>query len=368
MSARPRWGIVLNPIHPAARSRVRALCALLDHRGIAWELALTTPVRPGAAQAARLAARGVQALAVVGGDGTLRACAQGLLGCGEDAAAAAPPSSAPEAPGAAPQPVLVPIPTGTANLFAGALGITRRTPLEALLAAPVRRVDAGHAELTRGRGDDHRETRIFLTAAGMGHDARTITRIRRRTAIRGLGHAGARWLAYPLAGVPLLGAAPFAARVRWEAAVGAGEETRVRAWSLLAGLGPGLPAPLRAFPGRADDGALDLLACCPRTSPVGRWADWAAVAASALPGRGAGGPALRGQHSRAGESPERAGDAAAARGTGAHPLRRARARTVVVEPLTPQPVQLDGEAVSGIVRLRAEALPGALRAAAPRIR
>lgn len=321
-----RWGIVCNPVHASAAKRLAHLTGILASLGIPWDTAFTTPVHTGQAQAAAFVRAGVRVVAVIGGDGTMSACAHALAGS---------PS------------LLFPVANGQANLCA------RHLRIAGLSAQRVRRADLAAGD----RGDDHAVTRIdvgrvvleqsghawetsFLTMAGMGNDARSIMRRGRNS------RAWGGWLSYLAAGVPLLSAPLFDARLHSEPSAPLGDAHRapgtknspnraagrLRAWSVLVGIAPGLPRPLRVFPD--DPGRLSGLVCAPGGSPASvgrRAADWSAIAA----------------HSLGARQPRS--------------ITRWSAARIVVTPDHPQPVQVDGEVYPGIERARVSILPSALR-------
>lgn len=122
---------------------------------------------PGHATAAAAAQIGQDATAVVvvGGDGTVREVAQGLLN--------------------RPIPMAI-LPTGTENLIARQLGVTRSTAqlLNTLQNGNMRRVDVGYVN-----------DQVFLVVAGIGFDAEVVQRLsrRRRSYITHLDYAAPLW-------------------------------------------------------------------------------------------------------------------------------------------------------------------------------
>lgn len=299
------WAIVLNPIHASGHRRLAELTAHLDARGIPLTLHRTTPVHEGAEQAAAAVAAGAVRVVAIGGDGTVRSAVRGMIaGLGGTGATGTD------------LPPLVLLPTGTANLFARNLGI-RPAPVHAsrVLSAEVRRTDVGLAAIRTRTGAEVRE--VFLAAAGLGHDARTIMGLGDR-AKQTLG-----WPAYLLAGLRHLGARSEQVHVRWPAG-----EFHGPAWSVLAGNVAGLPGLVRVFPrARADSGDLELLVCTPRSVR-----DWARIAGFGVSGRG-GAPAALGYH---------------------------RCAWAEITPAVPAPIHLDGEPFPAVTRLGVSVLPGAL--------
>lgn len=153
---------------PSPRLR-RVLAALSDH-GFVCDLVLTE--RPGhaTALAGDWARRGAPCVFALGGDGMLRETAQGLVGT---------------------ETALAPLPAGTANVLAPALGL----PSGALAAADayrrplrVRAVDVGRCG-----------NAVFLMMASRGLDARALVHVqaalKRRLGKAGVAFAGIReWL------------------------------------------------------------------------------------------------------------------------------------------------------------------------------
>jgi YegS/Rv2252/BmrU family lipid kinase len=180
--------------------------------------------RKAGAAVAELVAAGVKSVVVCGGDGTVRAAAEALADTGV---------------------ALAVLPTGTANLFAGGLG------LPAGPADVVRSVVSGpRLVLDTGRCND----RTFTVMAGTGFDAGMIDKA---DAARGpLGKKVLGPLAYFLAGVTEAhGREPFAVRVT----VDGTPFFRGPATCVLVGNLGRLPGGIRAFPGASPtDGLLDV--------------------------------------------------------------------------------------------------------------
>jgi YegS/Rv2252/BmrU family lipid kinase len=183
---------------------------------------------------ARHAARaGARLVFAVGGDGTVRACANALAGTGVRLAI---------------------VPRGTANLAAHALGIPRR--LDAALAAGFGRqervIDLGVAD---GAG--------FTAMAGIGLDAAVVDATRRLLKLR-LG-----WLAYAEAGVAHLRGRPHRFTVRLDG----GPPLERRARTVVVGNAGLLPGGFALLPdARPDDGVLDVGILAPASL-----ADWTRV-------------------------------------------------------------------------------------------
>ena len=119
---------MLNPARVRGVARVAARCtAAATAAGWDWLLAETTIDDPGTGLARQAVSAGARLVFAVGGDGTVRACAQALAGT------AVP---------------LAIVPRGTANLAARALGVPAR--LDAALACGLRgherRIDLATAD------------------------------------------------------------------------------------------------------------------------------------------------------------------------------------------------------------------------------
>jgi len=210
--------------------RCRALAAA---RG--WETLFlpTSREEHGGGLARRAAAARVGLVFAVGGDGTVRACANALAGTGVRLAI---------------------VPRGTANLTAHALGIPHR--LDAALAAgfdgPDRVIDLGMAD---GAG--------FTAMAGIGLDAAVVGATRRLLKLR-LG-----WFAYAEAGLAHLTGSPTRFTIRLDG----GDPLERRARSVVVGNAGFLPGGFALLPdARPDDGLLDVGILGPASLP-----DWLRV-------------------------------------------------------------------------------------------
>lgn len=136
---KPRIAIVANPV--GAEREADTLRELLDGRAIDVDWLETTEADPGTGQARRAAQQGADLVLACGGDGTVRACAQGLIGTKTS---------------------LGIIPAGTGNLLARNLGIPGDVPgaLAAAVSGLDKRIDVGFVD-----GE------AFLVMAGAGLDA-----------------------------------------------------------------------------------------------------------------------------------------------------------------------------------------------------
>ncbi len=193
---------------------------------------LTTLDDQGVGQASRAVEAGAALVIVVGGDGTVRECAEALTGTGVPLAI---------------------VSAGSANLTARALGLPGRLvpALDVAFRGQDRRIDLGRADGA-----------VFAAMAGIGLDAAVV--------------AGARWLAKRVAGWPAYAAAatgqllrrPVTFTIRID---GAEPLTRV-ARCVTVGNSGALPGGFAIMPdARLDDGRLDVVVLAP-SGPLG-WAD-----------------------------------------------------------------------------------------------
>jgi len=229
---------VLNPARVHGAARVAARCAAAA-AAAGWDGVLleTSAVEPGTVLARRAVRAGARMVVAVGGDGTVRACAQALAGT------AVP---------------LAIVPRGTANLAARALGIPAR--LDAALACGFsgyeRRIDLATADGI-----------TFVAMAGLGIDATVVGATPDRLKAR------AGWLAYAAVGA-------WHARGQ-HAAFGIsldGTSLTTSARSVVVGNAGLLPGGFRLLPAaRLDDGQLDVGVLAPSSL-----LDWGVVARRVL--------------------------------------------------------------------------------------
>jgi YegS/Rv2252/BmrU family lipid kinase len=217
--AGPTAAFIVNPtlVRDEDRFALRCRATAAAH---GWEpLFLATTRDDRGDGLARHAARaGARLVFAVGGDGTVRACANALAGTGARLAI---------------------VPRGTANLAARALGIPRRldTALAAGFGGEERVIDLGVAE---GAG--------FTAMAGIGLDAAVVDATRRLLKLR-LG-----WIAYAEAGLAHLQGQPHRFTVRLDG----GPPMERRARSVVVGNAGLLPGGFALLPdARPDDGVLD---------------------------------------------------------------------------------------------------------------
>lgn len=211
--------VVYNPA-AAAGGRADEVRAAFAERGVAPRWMEMTRSDPGVALARRAVEEGGRIVVAAGGDGTVRACAEGVLDSGVP---------------------LGIIPLGTGNLLARNLGVPRDpgAAVEVVLEGIERTIDIGSAN-----GEP------FVAVAGMGLDARMMKAAVPEMKAR-LGP-----LAYVATAFRHLRRSPFPVELELD-----GDERRVyRSTMVLVGNLPELPGGLRVFPDAdPQDGWLDVL-------------------------------------------------------------------------------------------------------------
>jgi len=223
------------------RSRVRDAARLqrgcvLAAAAAGWQppLMLTTAADDGGIAQARVAIEAGAALVVaVGGDGTVRACAEVLAGRGVPLAI---------------------VPAGSANLTARALGIPGRPgpALDVAFSGCTRPIDLGSADGA-----------VFVAMAGIGLDAAVVS------AAHGLAKRLAGWPAYAIAATGHLLWRPVTFTIR----IDDGEPLTRRARCVTVGNSGALPGGFAVMPdARLDDGKLDVVVLAPAGLP-----GWAGV-------------------------------------------------------------------------------------------
>jgi YegS/Rv2252/BmrU family lipid kinase len=291
---RERVGIIFNPVSgtddPGARRS--SLEALARQAGLACGLTETDADRGAGPLAEQAVADGLERVIVAGGDGSVTEAAHALVGT---------------------ETSLAVVPGGTGNLFALNLGIPT-DPEDAMrlaLNGEVRRLDAGRANGA-----------VFLVAAGMGLDARTM-----RDADRALKDRYGK-LAYVIATVRNLGRhhIPFTITIDGRPMRRSGQSV------LVANLGR-ITAGLELVPDSdPDDGLLDVAILRTR-----RLRDLVLLALRALLGLARSDDLLEVHHGR----------------------------HIVVETAKPQPVQIDGDEIGATTRLEVTVEPSGLNLVCP---
>lgn len=208
-------------------------------RGWDAELLVTEKAEAGVAIASSAALDGADLVVAVGGDGTVRGCAEGLAGTGVP---------------------LGIVPHGTANLLARTLGVPLHHPKAALAAA----LDAGGTDQTIDLAVA--DGVPFTAMAGMGLDAAVVAGTR-------LKHQFG-WLAYAMSGAVHLALPPTRFTIR----IDGGPPVEREARSVVAGNSGLLPGGFSLLPdARPDDGLLDVGVLAPH-GPLG----WPRLAARVL--------------------------------------------------------------------------------------
>ncbi len=258
---RPLVAFVANPSKPDVpdlRATVRRACAEQYLPEPLW--LETTPEDPGIGQTKDAVARGADVVVALGGDGTVRAVAEALVGTGVPMGL---------------------VPVGTGNLLARNLDIPIGDPLGALqiaLDGTDRTIDVGWLRVLRRESDvdddiaeaaddlpddtDQPRDHIFLVIAGIGFDAAMVA-----DADDDL-KAKVGWVAYFVAGIKHL----HGRRLRTTVRLDDGPETPARVRSFLIGNCGRLPGGLTLLPDAVlDDGWLDVAAIDTRGGVAG-WA------------------------------------------------------------------------------------------------
>jgi YegS/Rv2252/BmrU family lipid kinase len=235
-----RAAVVVNPTKldddDAFRKAVRRV---MDSRG--WDEPLwleTTAEDPGRGQARSAVSAGASLVLACGGDGTVTACAEGVVGSGVPLAV---------------------IPMGTGNLLARNLGLPTdlEEALEVALGGARQPADVGRVN-----------GKMFVVMTGVGLDARMLSGTSDSLKKR-LG-----WLAYAISAVRHLGMRPMRVTVTADG----GRPRRMRAKALIVGNVGGLQGGVPLLPdARPDDGRLDAVALMPDGL-----AGWLSVAAGVL--------------------------------------------------------------------------------------
>ncbi|MCB7135049.1 diacylglycerol/lipid kinase family protein [Cellulosimicrobium marinum] len=255
---------VANPSKPDVRELEAVARAAFAEAALPDPLWLETTVEdPGLGQAREALARGADVVVAVGGDGTVRAVAEGLVGTGRTMGL---------------------VPLGTGNLLARNLDLPvgdARAALRVVIAGADRPVDVGWARVLRwadgkgdGKGDGKDEgeddgaarptdrEHLFLVIAGLGFDAAMVADA------DDVLKAKVGWVAYFVAGIRHLHGRRMRARIRLDDQPPV--EARLR--SLMVGNCGRLPGGITLLPDAViDDGVLDVAAVDTRGGVVG-WA------------------------------------------------------------------------------------------------
>ena len=242
--------VVYNPIKVDVVKLKKAINAGAKRAG--WGTTIwfeTTEVDNGQDVTASALRRGASVVIAAGGDGTVRAVAEGLRD-----------SKVP----------LALLPSGTGNLLARNLDIpvsNLEQSIEIAFTGTDRDIDLGIAEITRADGDS--EEHVFLVMAGLGLDAKMIknTNTKLKKAVG--------WLAY-IDGIAR--SLPELKPVRVQYRLDGGSAKSMNVHTIIVGNCGVLPGGLLLMPdAKPDDGILDIAALRPR-GPFG-WAKvWQKVA------------------------------------------------------------------------------------------
>lgn len=234
---RARVAVIVNPTKvDMAALRSAVATAELD-AGWGPSLWLETSVDdPGQGRAREAIAARVTAVLTAGGDGTVRAVAEGMLDSGIP---------------------MVLLPSGTGNLLARNLGLPMGRLAESVSTAVTgidHAIDAGVAQITRADGTV--ETHAFVVMVGVGLDARMIAAtnddLKKRVG----------WLAYVEASARIVRDVD-AVRVRYS--LDGSPERSTTVHTLLIGNCGTLPGGVLLLPeAQIDDGLLDVVAMRPR--------------------------------------------------------------------------------------------------------
>jgi diacylglycerol kinase (ATP) len=232
----PRAAVVYNPTKVNLKDLRNAVARAESQAGWAKSLWLeTTAADPGVGQAREAAKHGVDVVIAAGGDGTVRAAAEGLHETGIP---------------------LSLLPAGTGNLLARNMELSLADLPGSVLTAFTghdRRIDLGLVEVERADGS--RETKAFVVMAGIGLDAKmaanTDPELKKR----------AGWLAYIQ---PIVLAMRDKERVRVRFSVDDGPERSMNVHTVMVGNCGLLPGNVLLLPEAAiDDGVFDIVALRP---------------------------------------------------------------------------------------------------------
>ena len=242
--------MVYNPIKVDILALKTAVAAAADDSGWLPPLWFETSVKDaGQLVTAEAIAQGADLVIAAGGDGTVRAVAEGLRDSGVAMAL---------------------LPSGTGNLLARNLDIGFGSLDEAIHTAfhgVDRTIDLGLAAIVRADGDH--EEHVFLVMAGLGLDAKMIANTNSKLK-KAVG-----WLAYVDAGIRSL---PEIKPVKLRLSVDNEPERAVNVHTIIIGNCGKLPGGILLIPdAKPGDGVLDFVALRPR-GPFGWINVWNKVA------------------------------------------------------------------------------------------
>jgi diacylglycerol kinase family enzyme len=234
---RPRVAVIVNPVKVDLEALQAAVAAAEQQAGWAPSLWLETSVDdPGQGRAREAITARVTAVLTAGGDGTVRAVAEGMLDSGIP---------------------MVLIPSGTGNLLARNLNLPLGRLADALdiaVSGVDHAIDVGVAELTRDDGSVERHA--FVVMVGIGLDAKMIAATNPELKKR------VGWLAYVEATARIVRDVD-AVRLRYT--LDGSPERSTTIHTLLIGNCGALPGGVLILPdAQIDDGLLDVVAMRPK--------------------------------------------------------------------------------------------------------
>ncbi len=318
---RDRAAVIVNPIKIDVAALRTAVEALEADTGWGSSLWLETSVDdPGQGRARAAIDARVTIVIAAGGDGTVRAVAEGMLDSGIP---------------------MVLIPSGTGNLLARNLGLSLGRVSDAMSTAASgvdQAIDVGIAELTR---DDGRvERHAFVVMIGIGLDAKMIAATNPQLKKR------VGWLAYVEATARIV---RDVNTVRLRYSLDGSPERSTTVHTLLIGNCGALPGGVLILPdAQIDDGLLDVVAMRPKNL----WG-WMRVSYAVVWENGVLQKSKIGKRILAADKRVRA-------------LRYFQGRHMTLAFERPEEFEIDGEAMGLVTRLDVRAAPASLIVRVPR--
>jgi diacylglycerol kinase family enzyme len=237
VSTAQRAAVVYNPTKVDLPELRNAVALAESEAGWAKSIWIeTTEDDPGTGQARKAVEKGADVVIAAGGDGTVRAVAEGLHGSGVP---------------------LSLLPSGTGNILARNMDLTLSDlpgSVRTAFTGHDRHIDLGMVEVERSDGT--RETRAFVVMAGIGLDAKmaanTDPELKKKVG----------WLAYVQ---PIVRAMSDRERVRVRFRVDDGPERSMNVHTVMVGNCGSLPGNVLLLPEAAiDDGVFDIVALRPK--------------------------------------------------------------------------------------------------------
>jgi diacylglycerol kinase family enzyme len=316
-----RVAVIVNPTKVDMEAMRAAVVAAEEEAGWAPSLWLETSVDdPGQGRAREAIAARVTAVLTAGGDGTVRAVAEGMLDSGIP---------------------IVLIPSGTGNLLARNLGLSLGKLSDSLTTAVTgvdQAIDVGIAELTRDDGSVERHA--FVVMVGIGLDAKMIAAtnpdLKKKVG----------WLAYVEATARIVRDVD-AVRLRYS--LDGSPERSTTIHTLLIGNCGSLPGGVLILPdAQIDDGLLDVVAMRPRNL----WG-WMRVSYAVVWENGVLQKTKVGRRILAADKSVRA-------------LRYFQGRRMTLAFERPEEFEIDGEEMGLVTRLEVRVAPASLVVRVPR--